>query len=340
MRVDRGVEKDRLDLAREEAWDKFSPFLAHLREGQETYRKQVEIPYEAFYAFEEVLATFGDQPGRPDSFLASFERLTTYLTNGKITRFKPLLEPERLRLRSLFIRLPKRSADAPQPVEHPLLAHPNFTGRESILALLEGALASGAPAALLQAIIGLGGVGKTQTAVEYAYRHRDQYRAVLWVRADTETNLISGYRELAEVLDLPKKDARDSEVVAGVRRWLGREPGYLLILDNADDPALVKPFLPPDPRGHILITSRAHNFDVLGVRKPIDLPVLTPDEALEFLVKRRAARGHSTPPSWTRRGPSPRSWTTCRWRWSTPPPTWSRTRRRSPSIWTPTAPCG
>ena len=172
----------------------------------------------------------------------------------------------------------------------------NFTGREAILKQLEAALATGTPAALTQAIVGLGGVGKTQTAVEYAYRHRDQYRAVLWVRADTETSFVSGYRELAEVLGLPVKDAQDSNEVAGaVRRWLGREPGYLLILDNADDPALVKPYLPPDPKGHVLLTSRAPNFDVLGVRKPIGLPVLEPDEALAFLLKRTDREGPLDP---------------------------------------------
>ena len=140
---------------------------------------------------------------------------------------------------------------------------------------------------------GLGGVGKTQTAVEYAYRHRAQYRAVLWVRADPGwvrpdlgTNLVSDYRELARVLGLPEKDAHDSnEVVAAVRRWLGREPGYLLVLDNADDPALVKPYLPPTPTGHVLLTSRAHNFSVLGIPEPIGLQVLTSDEALEFLLR-------------------------------------------------------
>ena len=136
-------------------------------------------------------------------------------------------------------------------------------------------------------IAGLGGVGKTQTAVEYAYRHRYRYRAVLWVRADTETDLASDYRELAKILDLPEKDAQDShEVGAAVCRWLGREPGYLLILDNADDPALVRPYLPPEPKGHVLLTSRAQNFDALGIRKPTQLPVLEPDEALEFLRKR------------------------------------------------------
>ena len=170
----------------------------------------------------------------------------------------------------------------------------NFAGRTLLLAQLETALASGTTAA--QAIAGLGGVGKTQTAVEYAYRHRDRYRVVLWVRADTETSLISGYRELAEVLGLPEKDARDSnKVVTAVRRWLGREPGYLLILDNADDPALVRPYLPSAPKGHVLLTSRAHTFDIPGVRQPIGLPVLEPDEALEFLGKRTGRAGPLDP---------------------------------------------
>jgi len=89
------------------------------------------------------------------------------------------------------------------------------------------------------------------------------------------------------VLSLPEKDARDSnEVVVAVRRWLGREPGYLLILDNADEPALVKPYLPTTPTGHVLLTSRACNFDQLNIRRPIELPVLPPDEALKFLMKR------------------------------------------------------
>ena len=94
------------------------------------------------------------------------------------------------------------------------------------------------------------------------------------------------------MLGLPEKDESDSNKVAeAVRRWLGREPSYLLILDNADDPALVEPFLPPTPTGHVLLTSRAHNFDRLNIRRPIALPVLAPDEAVAFLGKRTGHEG-------------------------------------------------
>ena len=133
----------------------------------------------------------------------------------------------------------------------PYLRNPYFTGRAAVLAQIEAALASSnTPAAQSPAIAGLGGVGKTQTAIEYAYRHRDQYRATLWVRADTETSLVRSYNELAEVLGLPVKNASDiNEVCETVRFWLGREPNYLLILDNADDPSLVERLPAPRPEG-------------------------------------------------------------------------------------------
>lgn len=66
--------------------------------------------------------------------------------------------------------------------------NPNFTGREELLAEIGKALTSGHAAALTQAITGLGGVGKTQTAVEYAYRHESDYRVVWWIKSEEPTN--------------------------------------------------------------------------------------------------------------------------------------------------------
>ncbi len=61
-----------------------------------------------------------------------------------------------------------------------------FTGRADVLAELHEALRGGGRAVLGQAIQGLGGIGKTQTAVEYCHRHREGYAAVFWIRSETE----------------------------------------------------------------------------------------------------------------------------------------------------------
>ncbi len=181
----------------------------------------------------------------------------------------------------------------------PYHRNPYFTGREDVLDALHQTLRRDGLAALSQtepsaapqgtrtAISGLGGIGKTQTAVEYAYRHAGEYRAVFFVRADTEAELFDGYTRIARALDLPEATAGDQEVVvASVRRWLETEDGWLLAFDNADRPKIVKPFLPPRHRGHVLVTSRAQAFHAVGIRHPFHLESLPPDEALAFLLAR------------------------------------------------------
>jgi tetratricopeptide (TPR) repeat protein len=162
--------------------------------------------------------------------------------------------------------------------------NPFFTGRDQVLEDLHKSLAEGSPAALTQvaAISGLGGIGKSQTAVEYAYRHRDDYNAVFWVRAESESSTTSGFLEIAGMLNLAARDAQES--VQAVMRWLASNAGWLLIFDNADEPEKLKPWLPTDPKGHILITSRAQVFH--GLTQPVRLEVLAPEMALEFLLKR------------------------------------------------------
>src|SRR5262249_47201985 len=114
--------------------------------------------------------------------------------------------------------------------------------------------AEDAPAARVQVVAGLGGIGKTQVAVEYAYRHRERYPQVFWVPAATEAELRAGFVEIARVLDLPEKDDKEQEkAVQAARRWLGQNGGWLLVFDNADTPALLGPYRPltppPLPRG-------------------------------------------------------------------------------------------
>ncbi len=137
-----------------------------------------------------------------------------------------------------------------------------------------------------QAISGLGGIGKAQTAIEYAYRHRDQYRAVLWSRADSRDALVSGFGAIASLLDVPEKDARDANVAAeAVRRWLERQPGWLLILDNVEELAgVARPFLPASGKGHILMTTRLQATGAIA--QSVELEKMELDEGALFLLRR------------------------------------------------------
>ncbi|MBV9689657.1 MAG: DUF2225 domain-containing protein [Ktedonobacteraceae bacterium] len=139
----------------------------------------------------------------------------------------------------------------------PYRRNPFFTGREHLLTELRERLLASSTATLSQpqAISGLGGIGKTQTAVEYAYRYRDQYRYVLWVNAATHDTLITNYAALADSLHLPQQQEADLNRVV-VQRWLSEHDDWLLIFDNADDVALVEELLPQQSKGHVLLTSR------------------------------------------------------------------------------------
>ena len=180
-----------------------------------------------------------------------------------------------------------RATDFFQPWNVPHARNPFFTGRDEALAALRAAFVAGGTGGPPRVLSGLGGVGKTQTAVEYAYLHRQDYQAVLWAQADSAVTLTAEYARIAALLDLPEAGAQDLDKTrAAVTRWLGCREGYLLVLDNADDPAALKPFLPPSPAGHILLTSRVHDFAILHIGSPLDLPVLPPGEAAAFLLRR------------------------------------------------------
>jgi len=167
----------------------------------------------------------------------------------------------------------------------PLSRNPNFTGRESLLARLRSALRSGQPAALTQAIHGLGGVGKTQLAVEYAYRHVAEYDLVWWVRAEEAATLAADYAALAGPLDLPQKDEPDQgRVVQAVRHRLGQGGGWLLVFDNARHPQDLHGYLPQGGTGHVLVTSR--NPAWRGLARPLTVQVLERAESVAFLLKR------------------------------------------------------
>ncbi len=168
------------------------------------------------------------------------------------------------------------------------LRNPWFAGRGQEIAEIRQRLCQAGKAALGQAIRGLGGIGKTQTAIEYGHRFRDQYDAVFWINAATDFDLKTGYGKVARLLRLPH-DANDPEnVLAAVKRWLEGGDGHrwLMVFDNADDPPLLKPYLPGKaPHRHILITSRMR-LDVLALRSPVSIKKLPVEDATQFLLDR------------------------------------------------------
>jgi len=164
-----------------------------------------------------------------------------------------------------------------------------FTGRQKKIEELHNALKSNKTAAISQplAISGLGGIGKTQTAVKYAYQYWDEYKYILWANADSYDTLILDFVTIAKMLNLPNKDAKEQNlVITSVKLWLETVSEWLLIFDNADEPELIEDFFPSKSKGHILVTSRAQTFQNLNIMTPVELDKLEPGESVQFLLKR------------------------------------------------------
>ena len=183
---------------------------------------------------------------------------------------------------------PPLSAEVPAPLWNvPYRRNPFFTGREDVLKRLHDALKSGKAAALTQplAISGLGGIGKTQTAIEYAYRYRDEYQAVLWVRADFREVLVSDFMAIAELLNLPEKDEQDqNRIISAVKRWLNEQSEWLLLLDNVENPEMVEEFIPSAGKGHTLLTTRAQTMGTIA--QAIEIEKMELEEGALFILRR------------------------------------------------------
>jgi tetratricopeptide (TPR) repeat protein len=162
----------------------------------------------------------------------------------------------------------------------------NGTSQEDdVLRNTENIPAKGNLAVLSQAISGLGGIGKTQIAVEYAYRYCDDYQAILWARADTHKELVSDFVSIAKELDIPEQGVQDqSQVVEAVKRWLRNQINWLFIFDNADDPTIIYDYLPEHISGKVLITTRAQSVGEQALS--IEIDKMEPKEGSLFLLRR------------------------------------------------------
>ncbi|MBE1494957.1 hypothetical protein H4696_002057 [Amycolatopsis lexingtonensis] len=142
-----------------------------------------------------------------------------------------------------------------------------FTGRDELLAGLRAALSSGQPA-VVQALNGMGGVGKTTTAIEYAHRYAEDYDVAWWIPAEDPALVTSHLVDLAQALDLATEKDSPAVVLARLRGALQSRGRWLVVFDNAEDPAALRPLLPAGD-GHVIITSRNPDWDDIGAALPV-----------------------------------------------------------------------
>ena len=160
--------------------------------------------------------------------------------------------------------------------------NPNFAGRDRYLDDLRAALGSGTASVTVLAVSGLAGVGKSQLAVEYCWRHASAYDLVWWVPAEVPAAIPASLATLAERLGLSTDNP--AAAVGLLHAELGRRARWLIVFDNAENPSSVAPYLPPAGGGDLLVTSRSPTWRALGAA--LDLDVWSAPEAVAFILGR------------------------------------------------------
>ncbi|HYN94879.1 MAG TPA: FxSxx-COOH system tetratricopeptide repeat protein [Pilimelia sp.] len=166
-----------------------------------------------------------------------------------------------------------------------------FTGREETLAALEQTLVSQNRASVLPeaSLQGFGGVGKTQVAIEFAYRYADRYELIWWISAEEPTAVRTSLAALGERLGLPPSTGMEQTVRTVLDALSTTSLSWLLVYDNADDPVQLAPLMPSanlvGERGHVLVTSRNTAWSANGLTLEVD--VFSRAESKELLRKRR-----------------------------------------------------
>ena len=162
--------------------------------------------------------------------------------------------------------------------------NPGFTGRDGLLVALRQALVAGDRAAV-QAVQGMGGVGKTQLAAEYAYRFAGAYDLAWWIDSEQPALIGDQFAALGRELRCVEPGAGIETVHSAVLGELRERGGWLLVFDNAQDPADITGWL-PGGGGHVLITSRERKWAEIAA--PVEVDVLTRPESVTLLQSRVA----------------------------------------------------
>jgi TIR domain/NB-ARC domain len=183
---------------------------------------------------------------------------------------------------------PRRPGSRPRVWNVPA-RNPGFTGRDGLLVQVREALLAG-DKAVVQALYGMGGVGKTQLAIEYAHRFAGGYDLVWWVNAEAAQLIGEQLAGLAAELDCAESGEGLAAARGAVLAELRQRDRWLLVFDNASGPEDVADGL-PSGAGHVLITSRAQDWAEVAV--PVEVDVLARAEAVAILANRVPGLGEA-----------------------------------------------
>jgi tetratricopeptide (TPR) repeat protein len=163
----------------------------------------------------------------------------------------------------------------------------HFSDANDRLGALRRALTNSGAAAVVSpaAVYGMGGVGKTQLALRYSHLYRDAYAGVWWLRAETDETLQLDALDACRAVgaELPE----GTPPALALKRWLEAAagvPAWLLVFDNAEDPARLRAWLPERGGHHLLITSRNPAWS--GIAQPVAIGVWSPEQGVAFLERR------------------------------------------------------
>jgi len=167
----------------------------------------------------------------------------------------------------------------------------NFSGRVALLERLGQALRTSSKASVLpQTLHGMGGVGKSQLVIEYVYRHMAEYDIVWWISSEQTASVLSSLAQLADRLGLPTTEDRQQTARTVLDALAGTELSWLLVYDNADDPATLDQYV-PSTGGHVVVTTRNQEWANLG--QAIEVDVFERSESIELLQRRSQGEGGS-----------------------------------------------